>query len=538
MSGLPRSRTAINLKKGKAMNIKSKAWEEYEAGLEYKRRIGLYSTVRQNERFYRGDQWYDSHAEDLPKPVFNIVRRITDYLICSIASSEISIRYVAEALPFLTRAADAETLRLCLEGINKNASHRWEKNRMNKKIYDALSDAAISGDGVFFCYWDPDVRGAQEYSGDVATEVIDSVNVFPADVNRRDIQSQEYIILSGRQSVANLREEARRNGVPEEEISKIVPDKTEALGAGSMSDFELGGASGEKATYIIKFWRENGHVVFEKSTKECVIRRVHTDCKLYPIAYFNWHTAKNSFHGASPISALIPNQKYLNRAYALAMKHMTDTAFSKVVYDKSRIPEWSNGVGEAIAVVGGGNVADSVSVIGVGEMQDGYLTLISTVTEQTKELSGATEAALGDEQAQNTSAILALQEVSKVSLGQVRNSFYQCLEDLANIWADMMCAYYPESRLLTGERDGEPECYQVSFSLLKNALISARVDVCEVNRYSSSSTQSTLDKLLDGGHISPAEYVRRLPSGLINDREELIDMLEEKNKKKGSTENE
>lgn len=520
------------------MTPKSKAWEEYEAGLDHKRRIGLYGTVRQNERFYRGDHWYGTASEDLPKPVFNIVKRITDYLICSVASSEISIRYIAEILPFLTRSADAQTLRLCLEGINKNVAHRWEKNRMNKKIYDALSDAAISGDGVFFCYWDPDIEGPQEYKGDIATEVIDSVNVFPADVNRRDIQSQEYVILSGRQNVTNLREEARANGACEEDIENIVPDKAESLGAGTLSDYELGGKDAEKATYIIKFWREDGRVVFEKSTRECVIKKVYTDCKLYPIAYFNWNTAKNSFHGVSPISALIPNQKYLNRAYALAMKHMTDTAFSKVVYDKSRIPEWSNGVGEAIAVVGGGDVSDSVSVLGVGEMQPNYLSLISTVTEQTKELSGATEAALGDEQAQNTSAILALQEVSKVSLGQIRSSFYQCIEDLANIWADMMCAYYPENRLLTGEKNGEPECYPVSFALLKDAIISARVDVCEVNRYSSASTQATLDKLLEGGHISAAEYVRRLPAGLIASREELINLLQSKENMKGKTENE
>ena len=51
------------------------AWQLYKAGKEYKRRIGLYETVRRNEKFYRGDQW--SGADDgLPHPVFNIVRQI------------------------------------------------------------------------------------------------------------------------------------------------------------------------------------------------------------------------------------------------------------------------------------------------------------------------------------------------------------------------------------------------------------------------------------------------------------------------------
>lgn len=507
------------------MSFKTKAWEQYEAGIQHKRKIGLYETVRANERFFRGDQWYANSTEDLPKPVFNVIRRIADYLICSVASSDISIRYSAENLPFIQNTEESDALRACLDGINKNVALRWEKNKMNKKIYSALSDAAISGDGIFFCYWDPSIKNAQEYSGDIATEVIDNVNVFPADVNVPDIQSQEYIILSGRATVLALREEARKNGVNERDISNILPDAAERTGAGDMSDYELECDGSEKATYIIKFWKENGRVVFEKSTRSCVIRRVKTDCKLYPLAYFSWYSTKNSFHGSAPVTSLVPNQKYINRAYAMAMKHMTDTAFSKVVYDKSRIPEWSNGVGEAIAALGGGNISDAVSVLGVGEMQDEYIELIESTVNVTKDLMGATESALGDEQALNTSAILALQETSRIPLQQIRISVNQCIEDLANVWADMMCAYYPSERLLSGKDGGEIKCFSVDFKLLKSAILSAQVDVSETSRYSAAGAQSMLDKLLEGGHITPSEYVKRLPSGLVANREELIEVL-------------
>jgi len=54
------------------------AWQQYEAGKEYKRRIGFYEKARTNERFYKGDQWYESNS-DLPRPVFNLVRRIADF---------------------------------------------------------------------------------------------------------------------------------------------------------------------------------------------------------------------------------------------------------------------------------------------------------------------------------------------------------------------------------------------------------------------------------------------------------------------------
>ena len=514
-------------------NQRTKAFLQYEAGKEYKRKIGLYSTVRTNERFYRGDQWYGTSAEDLPKPVFNIVRRIADYLICSVASSDISIRYTSEDIPFFEKKADAEALGRCIEGINKNAAYRWEKNGMKRKIYDALTDAAVSGDGVFFCYWDEGAKGSQEFSGDIATEVIDNVNLFVADVNVPDIQSQEYVILAGRKSASSLRQEAREHGVAEEYVKKILPDAAEGNGAGDLSEIELECEGCEKATYIIKFWREDGKVVFEKSTRDCVIFRAATECRLYPIAYFNWYPTKNSFHGTSPITSLVPNQKYLNRAYALAMKHMTDTAFSKVVYDKSRIPEWSNAVGEAIAAVGGGNISDAVSVVGTGIMQEHYLDLISDTVNTTKDLMGATESALGDEKAQNTSAILALQETSRIPLEQTRSAFHKCLEDLANIWADMMCAYYPSERLLVSDEDGELKTYSVDFSALKSAALCARIDIAEISPYSAAGAQSMLDKLLDSGYITPSEYLRRIPSGLIPDREALIEKLKERENTKG-----
>lgn len=506
----------------------SKAWSQYEAGKDYKRHIGLYENNRRNERFYRGDQWYGSAANDLPKPVFNVIKRVVDFLVSSVASSDISLRYTDENLPFMTDEAEVAAQKEALSVLTRNAAYRWEKNGMESKAYRLLTDAAISGDGVIYCYWDPEIRGPQGFMGDIATEIIDNVNLFVADVNRPDIQSQDYIILSSRASVSALRREAMQYGVSAEDALKICADKDNSAQSGDLAARELDGEDEEKTTYIIKFWREDGKVVFEKSTKECVIRRVHTDCRLYPVAYFNWMPTKNSFHGTSPVTSLIPNQKFINRAYALAMKHMTDTAFSKVVYDKSKIPEWSNGVGEAIAAVGGGNVADAISVVGVGNMQDGYMELIENAMSVTKELMGATESALGNIDAKNTSAIIALQETSKVTLEQIRAAYYQCIEDMANVWADMMCSYYPKQRLLPYGMGEDIAVGKVDFERLKRGVLCARIDVAPVARYSAATAQNMLDKLLEGGHISPASYVKRLPSGIVRDREALIEEIESK----------
>lgn len=502
-----------------------KAWQQYEAGKEYKRRIGLYETIRQNERFYRGDQWQSGEGGDLPRPVFNVIRRVIDYLICSVAAGNLEIRYTDENLPFLHGTKEEARLREGLKILSSHAAYRWEESSMERKLLKLLTDAAITGDGVLYCYWDPALQNPQLFCGDIATEVIDNVNLFVADVNRADLQSQDYIILAGRASVAALRAEAREAGASEDELLKIVPDSDVSAQSGTLAQYELDGEDEAKATYLVKFWREDGRVVFEKSTRECLIRRARTDCRRYPVAYFNWQTTKNSFHGTSPITYLIPNQKFINRAYAMAMKHMTNTAFSKVIYDQSKIPEWSNEVGEAIAAVGGGNISDAVSVVGVGEMQSGYMQLIESAIEVTKEMMGATESALGNTEASNTSAILALQETSRIPLEQIRTAFHACIEDLANVWADMMCAYYPSERLLPYHTKEGVRAEAVDFDLLKRGFLHARVDVAELSRYTSVSAQNMLDKLLEAGYLSPSAYVRRLPSGLICDRQALLEEL-------------
>ena len=504
----------------------NKAWQQYEAGKEYKRRIGLYETVRRNEAFYRGDQWKSGEGGDLPKPVFNLIRRVLDYLICSVASADISIKFSDENLPFAENSKARDAIIAATDALSENAAYRWERTGMDRKLLNVLTDAAITGDGVFYCYWDPSVPSPQLYSGDIVTAVCDNVNLFLADVNSADIQSQDYIILAGRSTVSSLRAEARACGVSDDELDKILADDDVEHQSGKLSRYELSGSDDEKkATYIIKFWKEDGKVCFEKSTKDCVIRRARTDCNLYPVAYFNWMPTKNSCHGTSPVTALIPNQKYINRAYAMAMKHMTDTAFSKIVYDKSKIPEWSNEVGQAIAAVGGGNISDAVSVLSTGEMQNGYMELIESAVVLTKDIMGATDSALGNLEADNTSAILALQETSKIPLRQIRTAFYRCIEELALIWSDMICAYYPTDRLLPCKASGTVVAKLADLKALKRNMLCATVDIAEVSRYSAATAQAMLDKLLDGNFITAEEYVQRIPSGIIPERQKLVEAI-------------
>lgn len=512
---------------------KTKTYLQYEAGREYKRRIGLYERVSRNESFYRGEQWGTSPGERLlPQPVFNVVRRITDYLVGAVVGGKLSVTYSDDSL---TVQPTAELERAMREGIallNRHVAYRWDNCHMDRLAYRLLQDAALSGDGVVYCYWDRSLPGTEDFGGDIRTVNWDTCELYVADMNRPDIQSQEYVILAGRESVRALRREAKEAGLSSDAVGKIRSDSAlSADGAGRVYP-ELEEEEQAKATVLLKFWKQDGFVWFEKSTAEVVLRRVCTGMRLYPVAHFNWLPTRGSFHGTSPVSGMIANQKFINRAYAMVMKHMTDTAFSKIIYDKSRIPEWSNEVGQAIAAMGG-NLSDAVQVVGVGEMQNGYMSLIENAIAVTKEMSGATDTVLGSAQANNTSAILALQEASKTALAQVSAAYAQCVEDIADIWADMLCATCEGKRLLAYLEEGERKFDTIDFDVLRSGLLRARVEVGSLARYSASGTQNTLDKLLDGGHITLRQYLEQLPAGILPSRGKLLSQIEDKQTEKG-----
>ncbi len=491
------------------------AWKQYEEGRAYKRTVGLYHRVDENERFYRGEQWRGVESGGLPTPVFNLIKRVGSYLISAILSYKLSVRYNDGGIPYADPSDATRARQATLEALNRVTACRWQKEGMDLILRRALYDAILAGDGIFYAYFDPDLPGAGEFDGDIRTVTLDSVNLFAADMNSDDLQHQEWLILSGRTSVDMLRREAILAGLPAEEADKIRPDGDYEDGAGDYASFE----TGDKATYLIRFSKnEQGFVCWEKCTREMIIRRVQTGMRRYPLAMFHWDGVKNSFHGSSPLTELIQNQKYINKAYAMLMKHMADTAFSKVIYDKRLIPEWSNEVGEAIGVLSGGDVTGVATTLGVGEMQDGYRELIESVIENTKELTGATEIVLGEADPKNTSAIIALREMAEVPLDQVRANVNACLEELAMIWLELMREYFPALR---SQADG---CGTVCLDLsrLPGETLTATVDSGASRRFSQSMLLSTLQTLLDGGHITLAEYLERLPEGILTDKEGIL----------------
>lgn len=495
-------------------------WQLYEKGKEYNYSIDLYNTVNTNERFYRGDQWHGVNSGGLPTPVFNIFKRIVNYYSATIMQSSVKMRY-SFASPVTERGGISRSdCERAVATLCEIADERWDKLKMNSLLSDAITDAAITGDAVAYTYWDPEIRTGQMIKGDFVTVLLDNTNVFFGDPNSKNIEKQPYILIAQRETVNNLKKQAEKMGVSKDVIEKIVSDNDTAEQAGDRARFEH---KNTKCISLIKLWKgDNGHVYFRKSTRGAVINRA-TDTGLtrYPIAFFNWTPVKNSWHGQAVATGLTENQIFINKSFAMVMKHMMDTAFSKIVYDNTVIEEWSNRVGEAVAV--NGPVENVAKVLASGQMQSGMLDVINMAISSTKEFMGATDTALGETAPTNTSAILALQNASNMPLENIRRALYSFVEDIGMIWLDFMFAYYDGKRLVASP---EGEFKQFAFKKYKDCLFACRVDVGASSYWSEIASLNTLDNLLSQGHITFLQYLKRLPENIIPAKQQLIEEAE------------
>ena len=272
---------------------------------------------------------------------------------------------------------------------------------------------------------------------------------------------------------------------------------------------------------MILLYKKNGTVHLRKSCRSAVIcPERDTGLRLYPVAMMNWERVKNSYHGQAVATALVENQLYINKAFAMVMKHMMDLSFSKVMYNANLIDEWTNAIGEAVAV--NGPVENAVLRIEPGSMQTGFLEVINMTLAVTKELMGATDAALGNVQPDNTSAIIALQQSSSVPLDLQRRGLYHMVEQLGMIWLDFILRYYDSSRVMLYRKKGALLGNTLPLEEMENILFSCNVDAGASTYWSEIATVTTLDRLLSQGVISFAQYLERLPEGYITKKEELL----------------
>ena len=506
--------------------------KRYDKGVMFNTQIGLYDTVTENENFFIGKQWEGVEANGLPTPVFNFLKRVTLFQIATISSDNLSMQ--ATPLNSTSRYGLAD-LEQVTDVINKQFAEVFERNKIVTKVREFMRNAAVDGDGATYSWFDPDIETGQEAKGGIVTEIIENTRIIFGNPNERNVQQQPYIIIPMRKQVEYVKNLAEKNGVKKDDIDSIRAD-SEAYGN------KMDALTDDRVSMYIYLYRdfETGTIHSYKCTQNVELEEdKDTELKHYPITWMNWDYIQDSYHGQALISQLLPNQKFVNKAFAMAMISLMTTAYPKIVYDKTRIPKWDSRVGAAIGV-NGGDMNSIAKIIDPAQISPQISQFIDLAVNYTQNFMGASDAALGDTRPDNTSAIIALQRASNAPLELVKLNMYESIEDLGRIYLDMMRVYYGTRYvqvkfLSKQEMNNQPLGMSIQdtnfnkpfdFSILNEIPMSLKLDVGASSYWSEITTVQTLDNLLMQGKIELVDYLERIPEGYVSKKQELIDKLQ------------
>lgn len=493
-------------------NQMTNVWKYYERGKAYNNSLvpNQYNVVRTNTEFFIGNQWQNlpqtPAMSRLPKPTFNILKRVASLFIASLSSSAVTVRL--EPLAHYDGSGMAGPDDDVAAFANASVNNLLEKLNFDYRLREALYDGVQTGDYCAHFYWDATAQpfGTRlgPHRGEIGMELVDGINVMFGNPNEFDIQKQPYVIVVGRDTAMNLRREMEqfrrtRNGTAsgtaatksDESLVQADSENWDFAGVGGRTEAQADDDVG-KVLYCYMYTKvqkeqemidpKTGLTVMEpelgpdgmpkyeedangllipkmvpaketvttvrvtKATRNTIIYEdVDTGLSLYPIAWGNWERQKNQYHGRALVTGLLPNQISINKLFASAIRHVDLMAFPKTVYNADLISSWNNEIGQAIGVHGiqpGQSIQQVAYNLQPSDMSNQVFALIDKAMAYTKECLGTTDAQMGNVKPENTSALMVLNTNAEVPLENIRAGEYEWLEDCCKIILDMQGTLY------------------------------------------------------------------------------------------------
>lgn len=513
--------------------------KRYESGYGFNQRIGLYDKVKVNEDFFIGNQWEGVQSNGLPTPTYNMFKRVINFQVSTITSDNMAIQVTG--MPSTSGYTMKQLDRIC-QVINHQIAAIMERNKIVAKNREFLRNAAVTGDGCMHFYFDPTVENGQLVKGEIKAEVLDNLRVMFGNPNCRDVQRQPYIIIARRELVEDVKwhiEDLKQMGKEDKETYTKIANPDDIQPDSEKFQNEYDSYTDDKVTVLTYYFknRETGTIWAIEATEKQIIREAYdTELSLYPLIWINWDYIRDCYHGQAMVTGLLANQKFINKMFALVGISLLTTAFPKYVYDRTKIKNWSGDVGSAIGV--SGNVNDVAKVIEGASVSPQIAQFIEMSFDKTHSLLGASDVAMGDSRPDNTSAIIALQRAANTPMELTKQQDYQCMEDAARIWIDMMSVNYG-TRLVEATMDMDKPGEQplgmelpeqvfmepFDFSRIKEIQLSIKQDVGASSYWSEMANVQTLENLLMNDRIETVDFLERLPSGYLVKKQELIEKL-------------
>ena len=504
--------------------------KKYDKAYSFNQQIGLYETVKVNEDFFIGNQWEGVQSNGLPTPTYNMFKRVINFQVSNITSDSMAIQ--VSTLPGVSPYSSQELDDIC-RVINQQIKAIMERCKIVSKNREFLRNAAVTGDGCLHFYFDPTIENGQNVKGEICAEVLDNVRVHFGNPNTKDVQKQPHIILVRRELVEDVRYRMEES----DNSAEGDPENIQADSEKFQNKYDS--YTDDKVTVLTYYFRnrETNTIWVAEATERQMVTEPHdTGLKYYPLVWLNWDYVRDCYHGQAMVTGLLPNQKFINKMFAMVSISLMTTAFPKYVYDKTKVSSWSGDVGTAIGV--SGNVDGVAKVIEGASVSPQISQFIEMAFDKTHTLLGASDVAMGDSRPDNTSAIIALQRAASTPMEMTKQQDYQAMEDACRIWIDMMSVNYGV-RMVEKTLDMEPAGQQplgmdmqiqkgtvpFDFRILKDVRLAVKIDVGASSYWSEIATVQTCENLLMNGHINVIQFLERLPEGYLSKKQELIDEL-------------
>lgn len=481
--------------------LETSVWRLYQKGQDYHRMTGIYTDTDKNYRMYNGDQWGGAKLGEIEPVQKNFIKPIVKYKQAVIHSNLYAIKFESQNYEDKLFRKNAE--RFC-EMLNGYAARVWERDKMDFKGRQITKDAAINDEGILYVDFDKDNML-------LVNEVIDKNDIYYANENDADIQSQPYILIRKRMPVANAVEFAQSKGLSEEKLEMIIGDNDTFDQAGEAAKREVDNA----VTIVYKMYRDGENVHYSVSTRWVdILEDVDLGIKLYPIAHMNWEDKKGSARGEGEVRHLIPNQIEVNKTEMRRLLTVKNEAYPRTVVDTSKIENVADldRVG-AIIETNGTPVDDVRKIVGTippAQMSPDVVKLQEDMISVTRELAGAGDAAVGDIDPESASgrAILAVQQASQAPMTEQRESFKAFIEDVARIWLEYLIAYSDDGiemqEEVTDPATGETviQLVKVPQTALQKLQANVKVEITPKGVYDRFAQEQTIENLLIQGFFN------------------------------------
>lgn len=556
-------------------------WTLYEKGKNFLQKQNFFEKANRNIRFYLGDQWHGAKLGNMPLVQYNFIKPIVKYKVSNLNTKDYEIIIMSNNYDSLE---EHEQMNRVCNKLNSHLSVIWEQMKMDRKFRRMKKDSAILGEGILYFYFKKSEESEKEKTenidretninmenieqlqeseeeltdyneestelmqeivkGEIGAEILNPLDVFYGNENEADIQNQPYILIKKRMDLDAVKELARNNDVPAEEVAQITVDKDVFEQAGDAAKEEVD----DQVLVITKLYKKDGTVHYSQSTKTVeIIKDADMELKYYPIAHMIWEDVYGSARGLGEVEPLIENQIETNKTLQRRAFIIQQIAYPKQVVDVEKIknPSALNKVGARIELNGAiDDINRHIGYLHPTQTSSEAVNLQNELIQTTKELANASDVVTGSVNPEQASgkAILAVQEAAQQPLTENANKATEALEDIGLIIFDIWRAYnvdgmnvlsIKENKDLKDIQDGtkQYEMSTISSEQLEKLKPFIKIEITPKSAYDKYAQEQSFENLLVKGLITLEEYVELLDTNSVMNKRSLVALVRRRKEK-------